>query len=144
MTSTPSSAGPARRTATRSTSPTSGRYCDRSRSPSPTPTSRSSSRRSTATAAGYVNPSYYTPCIHPLYTFIAVYAPMDTRYTCIYTIYTPNTPLYTLYTPYIHPIYTPYTPYIHTIYTPAHRPCRVTPGLAVRRERRRRRSSCAD
>ena len=31
-------------------------------------------------AEGYVNPSYYTT------PFIAVYAPMDTRYTCIYTI----------------------------------------------------------
>ena len=47
----------------------------------------------------YVNPSYYTlytPFIHPLYTFIAVHTPMYTRYTCIHTIYTPNTPLNTL------------------------------------------------
>ena len=29
------------------------------------------------------------PFIHPVYTFIAVYAPMHTRYTCIYTMYTP-------------------------------------------------------
>ena len=39
--------------------------------------------------------SYYTRYI-PLYTFIAVYIPICTRYTCIYTIYTP----------YIHHIYT--------------------------------------
>ena len=43
------------------------------------------------------------PFIHPLYTFVAAYAPTCTRYTCINTIYTPlNTskhPLYTLYTP---------------------------------------------
>ena len=38
--------------------------------------------------------SYHiTSGIHPLYTVIAVYAPMYTRYTCIYTICTPNTPL---------------------------------------------------
>ena len=42
------------------------------------------------------NPSYYTPFIHPLYTFIAVLIPMYTQYTYIYTIYTPNTPLNTL------------------------------------------------
>ena len=36
--------------------------------------------------------------LHPLYTFIAVYAPIYTRHTCIYTIYTPNIPLNTLYT----------------------------------------------
>ena len=37
-----------------------------------------------------------TPGIYPLYTFIAVYAPICTLYTCIYTTYTP----------YIHHIYT--------------------------------------
>ena len=46
------------------------------------------------------------PFIHPLYTFIAVFTPMYTRYTCIYTTHTPlNTskhPIYTLYTPYPH------------------------------------------
>ena len=31
----------------------------------------------------------YTPLYTPLYTFIAVYAPICTRYTCIYIIYTP-------------------------------------------------------
>ena len=41
------------------------------------------------------------PFIHPLYTCIAVYAPMCTRYTCIYIIYTPNTP-------HSHPTYTLY------------------------------------
>jgi hypothetical protein len=35
------------------------------------------------------SPSYYTLYTHPLYTFIAAYAPMCTHYTCIYTIYTP-------------------------------------------------------
>ena len=45
----------------------------------------------------------YTPFIHPLYTLIAAYAPMCTRYTCIYTIYIHLT---RLLTPYIHPIYT--------------------------------------
>ena len=38
-------------------------------------------------------PRHITPVIHPLYTpytpFKAVYAPMYTRYRCIYTIYTP-------------------------------------------------------
>ena len=44
--------------------------------------------------------SYYIPVIPPLYTFIAVYAPMCTHYTCIYThIHTPNTPLSTLNAP---------------------------------------------
>ena len=46
--------------------------------------------------------SHIRPFIHPLYTSIAVYAPMYTHYTCIYTIYTPNTPLNT---PYTRPIY---------------------------------------
>ena len=36
--------------------------------------------------------SYIRPFIHPLYTSIAVYAPMYTCYTCIYTISAPNTP----------------------------------------------------
>ena len=36
----------------------------------------------------------HTPFIHPLYTFIAVYAPMCTHYTCIYThIHTQHTHL---------------------------------------------------
>ena len=39
--------------------------------------------------------SLYTPFIHPLYTVIAAYAPIYTRYTCIYTIYTLNPPLNT-------------------------------------------------
>ena len=47
----------------------------------------------------------YTLCIHFVYTFIAVHPPMYTHYTCIYTIYTPNTPLNA-------PLNTPYTPYI--------------------------------
>ena len=33
------------------------------------------------------------PFIHPLYTFITIFRPMYTRYTCMYTI------LYTIYTP---------------------------------------------
>ena len=32
---------------------------------------------------------HISPGIYPLYTFIAVYAPMCTRYACIYIIYTP-------------------------------------------------------
>ena len=43
--------------------------------------------------------------LYPLYTFIAVYTPMYTRYTCIYTTCTPNAPLNTLKTPSKHPIY---------------------------------------
>ena len=36
-----------------------------------------------------VTQHHITPGIHPLYTFIAAYAPMYTRYTCIYNhIYT--------------------------------------------------------
>ena len=42
-----------------------------------------------------LDPSYYTPLFTPLYTFIAVHTPMYIRYTCIYTIHTPNTPLNT-------------------------------------------------
>ena len=38
---------------------------------------------------GYGNPSYTTPFIHPLYTYITIFTPMYTRYTCIYVIYTP-------------------------------------------------------
>ena len=45
----------------------------------------------------------YMPVIYPLYTCIAIVTPMYTRYTCIYTMYTPNTPLNTRYTI----IYTP-------------------------------------
>ena len=42
----------------------------------------------------------WTHHIITLYTpFRAVYAPMYTRYACIYIIYTPNAPLNTLYTP---------------------------------------------
>ena len=51
--------------------------------------------------------NHIIPFIHPLYTFIAVFAPMYTRYTCMYTICTPNTPLNTLYTPHIRPKYAP-------------------------------------
>ena len=40
--------------------------------------------------------TFYVPCIHLLYTCIAVHTPVYTRYTCTYTIYTPNTPLNTL------------------------------------------------
>ena len=48
--------------------------------------------------------------LYPLYTFIAVYAPVYTRYTCTYTIRTPNhTSKHPTYTPHN----TPYTPYIH-------------------------------
>ena len=36
-----------------------------------------------------VTQHHITPGIYPLYTFIAVYSPICTRYTCIYTIYTP-------------------------------------------------------
>ena len=43
-----------------------------------------------------VTQHHITPGIYPLYTFIAVYAPMYTHYTCIYTMYIPNTPIYTL------------------------------------------------
>ena len=43
--------------------------------------------------------------MYPLYTCITICTPMYTRYhTCIYTIYTPNTPLNP---PHIHPIYLP-------------------------------------
>ena len=48
---------------------------------------------------------------------------MFTRYTCIYTIYTPNTPPNTLYTP---PIY---TPYIHPLYTMYRYVCVGTAGI---------------
>ena len=47
--------------------------------------------------------------MHPLYTFITMFTPMYTRYTCIYIMYTigiPNTPLNTPYTPYIRPKHT--------------------------------------
>ena len=39
----------------------------------------------------FIHPLYtlYTPFVHPVYTFIAIHTPMYTRYTCIYTIYTP-------------------------------------------------------
>ena len=53
---------------------------------------------------------HISPGIYPLYTFIAVYAPMCTRYACIYIIYTPYIHLIHLYTPYIHPIYAINTP----------------------------------
>ena len=47
-----------------------------------------------------------TPRIYPLYTFIAVYAPIQrfvcTRHTCIYTIHTPLNTSKHPYTPYIH------------------------------------------
>ena len=54
-----------------------------------------------AKRGGYVEEScvtqhHITPGIYPLYTFIAVYSPICTHYTCIYTS---NTPLNTLYTP---------------------------------------------
>ena len=43
--------------------------------------------------------------MHPLYTFITAFTPMYTRYTCIYTIYTPlNTSKHTSK----HPIYAHY------------------------------------
>ena len=44
----------------------------------------------------YVEESYVSIILHPLYTVLAVHTPMYTRYTCIYTIHTPNTPLNTL------------------------------------------------
>ena len=45
----------------------------------------------------YANPSYSIPVIHPLYspfihTCITICTPMHTRYTCIYTMYTPLNP----------------------------------------------------
>ena len=49
--------------------------------------------------AMYVNPSchtLYTPRIHPVNTFITICTPVYTRFTCIHTIYTRNTPLNTL------------------------------------------------
>ena len=43
---------------------------------------------------------YIHHILYPLYTFITIYTPMVTLYTCIYAyiyvIYTPNTPLNTL------------------------------------------------
>ena len=44
---------------------------------------------------------------------------MYTRYTCIYTIYTPNTPLNTLCTPFIHTVYTQNSP-LHGRYDIVH------------------------
>ena len=39
----------------------------------------------------YVNNNHHIiPFIHPFYTFIAIYTPMYTHYTCTHTIYTPN------------------------------------------------------
>ena len=58
-------------------------------------------------------PYHTIPFIHPLYTLYTpsfipyTLVPMYTRYTCIYTLYTPNTPLNILETP----IYTPYPIY---------------------------------
>ena len=65
----------------------------------------------------YVEESYYTPGIHPLYTlytpFIAVYAPKYTaiHFMAVYApIYTYKHHIYTIYIPYIYHIYTIYTP----------------------------------
>jgi hypothetical protein len=42
--------------------------------------------------------SVYAPFIHPLYTFITIFAPMYTRHSCIYN----HLYLTHLYTPHIH------------------------------------------